>query len=151
MAEYLISINLPAEWQKEMDEYEDESGTIINHLEAHIYNNALGKDEGLIDVYAGDMPDDSTAEDQALSNYADIVGFDEDDPEDFNPIETIKFNGKNAYVFYALCEDDSPMMFISQEVKKGALAIICLAAKDDDTLEDLAKLVEKSLRISTKE
>lgn len=144
---YDVQLKLPAGWQKELDTYEDESGAVITHLEAHLYNDGLKRDEGLVDVYVGEMPADTTAEDQALSNYADIVGFDDDDPEDFNPIAKIKFNGKPAYGFDALCEDDSPMMFLSQEVKSGVLAIICCAALDDERLKDLLVQVEHNLRV----
>lgn len=144
---YDIQLNLPAGWQKESDTYQDESGAMVTHLEAHLYNEKAGRDYGVIDIYVGDMPEDTTAEDQALSNYADIVGFDDDDPEDFNPIAAFKFNGKNAYGFEALCEGDSPMMFISQEPRKGALAIMCVAALDDDMLKDTLQLVERNLRV----
>lgn len=142
-----IQLNLPAAWQKECDSYVDESGTEVTHFEAHLYNGSLKRDEGLIDVYVGDMPDGTTAEDQAFSNYADIVGFDDDDPEDFNPVSAIKFNGKKAFVFEALCEDDSPMMFISQEVRSGILAIICVAGMDEERLKEYVLLVEKGFRV----
>lgn len=142
-----VQLNLPSGWQKDLETYVDETGPEITHLEAHLYNSKTLSDEGLIDIYVGEMPDGETAEDQAMSNYVDIVGFDDDDPEDFNPVSRIKFNGKAAYSFEALCEDDSPMIFISQEVKKGILAVICCAAKDDRALEYVVQLVERNLRI----
>lgn len=144
---YDIQLNLPAGWQTELDTYVDESGAEITHLESHLYNETKNRDEGMIDIYVGDMPEDTTAEDQAFSNYADIVGFDEDDPEDFNPIAKIKFNNKTAYGFDALCEDDSPMMFLSSEIKSGVLAIICAAATDDTSLQNVLALVEHNLRV----
>lgn len=144
---YNITLKLPEGWTTETDIYQDESGVDITHLEAHKYNEKKERDEGLIDVYVGDLPEDTTAEDQALSNYADIVGFDEDDPEDFNPIVKLKFNGKYAYGFEALCEDDSPMMFLSIEIKKGVLAIICTAAENDEMLQEHVRLVEYGLRV----
>jgi len=140
-------LNLPQEWQKETDTYLDESGVEITHAEAHLYNQAKKRDDAMIDIYVGDMPEDTTAEDQAFSNYADIVGFDEDDPEDFNPVATIKFNGKNAYGFSALCENESPMMFLSQEVKKGVLAIICAVSTTDEQLQQVMRLVEIGFRV----
>ena len=144
---YDIQLRLPEGWQKETETYEDESGSEITHLEAHLYSAAKKRDEGYIDIYVGPLPEDTTAEDQALSNYADIVGFDEDDPEDFNPIATIQFNGKKAYGFDAYFEDESPMMFLAQEVKKGVLAILCVAGADDDCLKDALTLVERNLRV----
>lgn len=140
-------MKLPASWTCEQDTYLDESGYEITHLEAHLSDGKAGTDKAMIDIYVGDMPEDETAEDQALANYADTVGFYDDDPEDFNPIEKIKFNGRNAYGFTALCEDDSPMRFLSQEVRKGVLAIIVFAAKDESALADLHNLVERSFRI----
>ena len=138
---YDIQLNLPAPWRKETETYDDESGAEVTHLEARL------DDMALIDIYAGDMPSDMTAEDQAYSNYADIVGFAEDDPEDFNPISQIKFKNRSAYVFHALCEDESPMMFLSQEIRKGVLIIMCCAGKDDDVLQDTVLLVERNLRV----
>lgn len=93
------------------------------------------------------MPEDTTAEDQAFSNYADMVGFSDDDPEDFQPIFKIKFNGRNAYGFEALCEDESPMKFLTQEVKKDVLAIICVAGKDEKTLDGILTVVERNFRV----
>ena len=119
----------------------------ITHLEAHQYDEARKRDKGYIDLYVGPLPEDTTAEDQALSNYADIVGFEDDDPEDFNPIAAILFNGKKAYGFDAYFEDDSPMMFLSQEVKKGVLAILCVAGADDDALKEALSAAERGLRI----
>lgn len=144
---YDIKLQLPQGWNKETETYEDESGAVITHLSANFPDPDKKRDAGIIDIYVGEMPEDTTAEDQALSNYADIVGFDESDPEDFNPISCIKFNGKNAYGFTASCEDDSPMMFLSQEVKQGVLAIICVAAIEFDMLQDDMQLVERGLRI----
>ena len=76
---YDIQLRLPEGWQQEMETYLDEGGAEITHLEAHLYNEARKRDEGYIDLYVGPLPEDTTAEDQALSNYADIVGFDDDD------------------------------------------------------------------------
>lgn len=144
---YDITLNLPAGWQKESDNYIDESGAEISHLEAHLYNDSKKRDEGMIDIYVGEMPEDTTAEDQAFSNYADMVGFSDDDPDDFQPIFKVKFNGKNAFGFEALCEDESPMKFFTQEIKKGVLAIICIAGKDEKTLDGIFTVVERNFRI----
>ena len=97
------------------------------------------------------MPEDTDAEEQAFSNYVDMIGFSEDDPEDFDPIFKIKFNGKNAFGFDGLCENDAPMRLLTQEVKKGVLAVMCFAGKDDDSLEQIQSLVERTLRIRSTE
>lgn len=140
-------MNLPASWTCEQDTYLDESGYEIAHLEAHLRNDRKQKDEAIIDIYVGDIPEGETAEDQALANYAETVGFYDDDPEDFNPIEKFKFNGKSAYGFSALCEDESPMRFIAQEIRKGILAIIVFSASDEQSVEETRTLIERSFRV----
>ena len=144
---YDISLKLPKEWVSELDSYIDESGVEITHLSCHLPNDKLQTDEALIDVYAGPLPEDTTAADQALSNYADTVGFDEDDPEDFDPIIEWPFNGKKAYGFEAIAEDDSPMRMMCVEFKKGVLVILCILGKDDDTLVQAIQLAERGLRL----
>ncbi len=91
------------------------------------------------------MPEDTTAADQALANYADTVGFDDDDPEDFDPIIEWPFNGKKAYGFEAVAEDDSPMRMMCIELKKDILVILVVLAKDDDTLVEAVQLAERGL------
>ncbi|MBQ0078073.1 MAG: hypothetical protein KBS55_05540 [Bacteroidales bacterium] len=142
---YQINLTLPAGWKSEQDTFLDESGVEISHAEATL--SGKGRDDARIDIYVGDMPEGETAEDQAFANYADTVGFDETDPEDFCPIEKLKFNNRNACAFEALCEDDSPMRFISCEIRKGVLAIIVFAAKDDDLLNEVHSLLEKGFRV----
>lgn len=126
----------------------DESGVEISHFEAHLSGNEKDHEQAMIDIYVGDMPDDETAEDQAFANYAETVGFDDDDPEDYNPIAKIKFNGKNAWSFEALCEDDFPMRFIAQEVRSGVLAIIVFAGKDLSIVDDVHTLIERNFRVA---
>lgn len=144
---YDIIFPLPKGWTSETGTYMDESGTEVTHFEAHLAGRAKDREDAMIDIYVGDMPEDETAEDQAFANYAETVGFDESDPEDFNPIEKFKFNGRNAWGFDALCEDDSPMRFIAQEVRAGVLAIIVFAATDEAKLNDTAVLVERGFRV----
>lgn len=146
--EYKVSLPLPEGWKITADSFEDECGNPVTHFEAHLPDEAGETDLGMIDVYVGTMPEDSSAEDQAFSNYADIVGFDDDDPEDFNPIYKKKFCGKNAFCFGAFCEDDSPMDFLALEIKSGVLAIICVAAENENSLEELLGTVERGFRVS---
>ena len=144
---YDISLKLPQGWVSDLDTYLDESGVEITHLSCHLPNDKLKTDEALIDVYAGPMPEDSTAADQALANYADTVGFDDDDPDDFDPITEWRFNKKKAYGFEAIAEDDSPMRLMCIEPKKGTLAVLCILAKDDDPIPEAVQLAERGLRI----
>lgn len=145
---YDILFPLPKGWTSETESYMDESGVEVTHFEAHLPGRSKDREDAMMDIYVGDMPEDETAEDQAFANYAETVGFDESDPEDFNPITKIKFNGKNAWNFEALCEDDSPMRFISQEVRAGVLAIIVVAAATEKALDDVQSLVERNFRVS---
>ena len=144
---YDISLKLPQGWVSDLDTYLDESGVEITHLSCHLPNDIQKTDEALIDVYAGPMPEDTTAADQALANYADTVGFDEDDPDDFDPITEWPFNKKKAYGFEAIAEDDSPMRLMCLEPRKGTLVVLCILAKDDDMLVEAVQLAERGLRV----
>lgn len=126
----------------------DESGAEVTHFEAHLCTEGKAREDAMIDIYVGNMPDGETAEDQAFANYAETIGFDDSDPEDYNPIVKVKFNGKNAWGFEAFCEDDSPMRFLSQEVRSGILAIIVFAGKDDSTLTSVQTLIERNFRVA---
>lgn len=135
-----IQITLPDGWKINRDNYTDDSGEVISHIEA-----SLADDSAFFEVHAGPMPEGETAEDQAFANYAESVGFDDDD--EGSPIVKFKWNGKNAWGFEALCEDDRPLRLISQEVRNGVLAIIIIGATDDTQLEKVSELVETQLRI----
>ena len=144
---YNLSLKLSEGWVSELDSYLDESGVEITHLSCHLSDDRARTDLALIDVYAGPMPEDSTAADQALANYADTVGFDEEDPEDFDPITEWPFGKKKAYGFEAYAEDDSPMRMMCIELKKGVLVIICILGKDDDRLVEAVEIAERGLRL----
>lgn len=144
---YDIQLNLPSSWSSEQDIFVDESGFEISHVEAHLRDDKAQKDRGYIEIYVGEMPEGETAEDQAFANYAETVGFYEDDPEDFNPIVKVKFNGRNAWGFEALGEDESPLKFLAQEVRKGVLAIMLFSAPTEDALNDVYALAERTFRV----
>ena len=118
----------------------------MTHFECHLSDDAARTDLAQIEIFAGRMPSDTTAADEALANYADIVGFDDSDPEDLDPITEWPFAGKKAYGFEALCEDDSPMRLMCTEIKAGYLVLISICAKDDETLVETVQLVERNLR-----
>lgn len=146
MAKYKISLDLKGGWDKEESTYTEFDGTEVTHIECHLPDDKAQKDIAIIDIYAGEMPSDTTAADEALANYADIVGFDDTDPEDFDPITEWPFAGKKAYGFEALCEDDSPMRLMCIELKKGLLCIVNTCAENDDKLAEVIEMVERSLR-----
>lgn len=140
-----LILPLPQGWTSEIEVQEEEDGVEVTHFEAHLPDDAQQTDKAFIDLYVGEMPEDTTPQDQALANYADIVGWDEDEDED--PIVEWPFNGRKAYGFEAYCEDDSPMRIMCFEPKGGLLVVACFIARSDEGLVDLVTMVEKALRV----
>ena len=148
---YRFTLELPQGWEKEVTHEKDPEGGELTHFECHLSDDAARTDLAQIEIFAGRMPSDTTASDEALANYADIVGFDEEDPEDFDPIVEWPFAGKKAYGFEALCEDDSPMRLMCIEIKKGILCIMSICAQSDEKLVEVIELVERNLRYKNEE
>lgn len=96
-------------------------------------------------VEYGPMPEDSTAQDQAFTNFLDMVGFDDDDPEDFNPLFETTFNNRKAYGFQAWVDEERQIIVLCMEPKKGMLAVIGGIGLNP---EEVLKTVEKSLRFT---
>lgn len=142
---YSIRLDLPQGWQSSVETSTDPDGTEITHFSAYLSDDEARSDVSDIDIYLGDMPSDGDAQEQALLNYVDMVGFDEDDPEDQDPLTVWPFAGKKAYGFECLCEDDSPMRVMFCELKKGMLAIISVIAKDDAALAEYVTMVDRNL------
>ena len=145
---YNITLPLDSPWEIDRDVFQDESGFEITHMEVSLPNDREKRDDALVDIYVGEMPEGETAEDQAFANYAEVVGFDESDPEDFNPVIKFKFNNKTAYGFEAVCEDQSPMRFLAQEVKKGILVVMVIVCDSEKRIDEVHHLLESKLRIS---
>ena len=148
---YNFTLELPEGWEKEVSREKDPEGNALTHFSCHLPDDEARTDLAEIEIFAGKMPSDTTAADEALANYADIVGFDDDDPEDYDPITEWHFAGKKAYGFEALCEDDSPMRLMCVEIKSGYLALFSICAKDDETLVDTVQLVERNFRAKATE
>lgn len=100
-----------------------------------------------VDITVGEMPAENTAADQAMTNFLDMVGFDEEDSEDYNPIEVWSFNNRKAYGFDAWLEDETPIRVMCSEPKRGVLCVLSMNAPDSEALASLQNLVERSLRI----
>lgn len=143
---YQATLPLPEGWSSEIDEYEEVEGALITHMQCHLPDPQGKKDGSNIDLYLGDMPSDTTAQDEAYANYADIIGWDDDDDED-NPIAEWQFQNRKAFGFSGICEDESIMLLMCVEIKKGALLIASMTAPDDNSLQELARYVEYHLRI----
>ncbi len=136
-----LTLNLPQEWKCKVETVPGPFGTEVQHA------SALELSSGVeVEVDEAEMPQDSTAPDQALTNYVDMVGFDEDDPEDYNPIEEWSFNNRKAYGFQVFCDDDSQIRVMCQEHHRGRLAVISVQAASDAGIENTVRLLEKTLR-----
>ncbi|MCQ2170125.1 MAG: hypothetical protein MJY48_00995 [Bacteroidales bacterium] len=144
---YQINLKLPEGWISTIETYIDESGAEVTHLEANLPDQTGDSNQIMIDAYAGVMPDGETAEDQAFANYAEVIGFDEDDDLEESPIVKFKFNGKNAFGFDAQTEEGYPMRFFSQEVRKGVLLILACCARTQDLLVSAVEFLERNLRV----
>ncbi|MCQ2066971.1 MAG: hypothetical protein MJY65_04900 [Bacteroidaceae bacterium] len=138
---YRLEMKLADGWQSRSYSDCNEFGQEEYHLEAS------HSDGSFMDICFGEMPDGESAQDQAFENYAESVGFSDDDPEDFNPIVRFKFDGKSAWGFDAYQEDDAPMRLISQEIRQGMLVVIVFGAPDRDRLVEVHQLIERGLRV----
>ena len=143
---YDISLQLPEGWNSEIEKYEESEGVLITHLEAR-RTGADGKGgSASVEVFVGDMPADTTAEDEAYANYAEIIGWDGDEDDECSVAEW-KFMGKKAYGFSGECEDGSIMLLMCQEFSKGHLMICTIVAPDDKEVGGLAEYLGTHLRI----
>lgn len=138
---YDVKLKLPEAWTVESEVFNDDNGVEITRVTACA-------DRDYVDVYVGPMPEGETAEDQAFANYAESVGFYDDDPEDFNPIEKFKFNNKPAFGFEGLSEENLPLKIFTQELKKGVLAVVVVIGHNEKALEENLGLVERGLRLA---
>lgn len=138
---YDIQLRLGEGWKIHVENIKDDAGMDMTHLEA------AGRNGAFVDITIGAMPDGENAQDQAFANYVETVGFSDDDPEGFNPIARLMLDGKAAWGFDAYCEDDAPMRLITQEIRSGVLAIIVFSAPDRDSLVELHRQIEHTLRV----
>ena len=142
---YDIALPLSPEWIREEEQYEEVDNALITHLECHLPSGEEGKYEAVLDLYAGDLPADTTVEDEAYANYAEIIGVDDDDDED--PIAEWRFQNKRAYGFSGECEDGSIMLLMCTEPVKGGLLICSIIAQDDEAVGKWAQYLEANLKV----
>ena len=127
----------------EQDRYDEMTGATISHMFCRKEDSEI---TWQYDLYVGDLPSDTTPEDEAYANSAEIIGWDdEDDSED--PIAEWKFQNRKAYGFSGECEDGSIMLLMCLEIRKGVLVILCIIAPNDDEVGKLAKYIEEKLRV----
>lgn len=142
---YDITLPLPAGWTSELDCYEELDGSMITHLECNL---PVGNEdfEAFLDIYVGAMPADTTAEDQAYANFAEIIGWSDEDEEE-SPIVEWRFKGKRSFGFSGECEDGSIMLVITTEILKGALLLCTVIAKTDDDVAKWVQYLDQNLKI----
>ena len=143
---YDLAIPFPSPWTTEEDRYEEVTGVEITHLQCHLPHKDGKSDAALIDIYVGDMPADTTAEDEAYANYAEIIGWEDEDDEE-SPIAEWKFKNKTAYGFSGECEDGSIMLLMCVEPRRGTLLILSIVAADDNEVGKWAVYVEENLQL----
>lgn len=143
---YNITLPLPSGWVSEVENYVEFDGSDVTHMESHLMNSATGKDDALVDIYVGEMPEDTSAEDEAFANYAEMIGWDDDEDDDSAIVQWV-FNGRKAFGFEAYTDDDASMRVMCIEIKKGVLVVMNIMAKNDSMLAELVDTVEKKLRI----
>lgn len=98
-----------------------------------------------IEVTCGEMPADATAQDQAFDNFLEMVGFDSDDADDYNPIFTVSFNNRKAYGFEAWVDDTLMIRVLCLEYRKGQLCVLSVVAPEK-MMDETIGLVERGLR-----
>ena len=143
---YDITLPLPEGWNSETEKYEELEGELITHLQCHLPSPDGKSAVSSLEFFVGEMPSDTTAEDEAYANYAEIIGWSDEDDDD-DPIAVWQFKGKKAFGFSGECEDSSIMLLMCQEFSKGSLMICTIIAKDDEEVGSLARYLEEHLRI----
>ena len=143
---YDISLPLSPEWIREEERYEEVENAMITHLECHLPSAQEGKYDAFFDLYVGDLPSDTTAEDEAYANYAEIIGWDEEDEEE-DPIAEWTFKNRKAYGFSGECEDGSIMLLMCMEIVKGGLLICTVIAPDDEAVGKWSKYLEENIKV----
>jgi hypothetical protein len=136
-----IQLPLLPGWQAQQETLLDNDVELF-HLETYLPDDKNQSDKALADLYAGEMPEGSNACQAALNSYRDIVGDDEEDPLTIWP-----FQGKEAYGYEVICDDDSIMRVMCLEPAPGQLLIINIVAGDADLFDTVVKHVEEHLAI----
>jgi hypothetical protein len=137
----IIHLPLLPGWQSHQETLTDHDIELA-HLEAYLPDDKKQTDRILADVYAGPLPEGSSAEQEALHSYQDIVGDGEEDPLLIWP-----FQGKEAYGYEVICDDDAIMRVMCVEAAPGQLLILNVVAQDDDLFDEAVCHLEKNLTV----
>lgn len=145
---YQINIELPERWKKSFELIEDEDGNETSHLEGVIIERGAPKENEYIDLYVGALPPDTTAEDEAIFNYADMIGWDESEPigEDNSPLTVTKFQKKKAYGFEGLVEGGI-LRVMCVEIQPEVLLVMNVCAPDETAVAKMVRYIEVNMSI----
>lgn len=141
---YQINISLPEGWKQSFEVIEDEDGNETSHLEG-----VTSRENEYIDIYVGTLPPDTTAEDEAIFNYADMIGWDESEPvgEENSPLTVTKFQKKKAYGFEGLVEDGI-LRVMCVEIQPDVLLVMNVCAPDETAVAKMVRHIEVNMTIA---
>ncbi|MCQ2115718.1 MAG: hypothetical protein MJZ07_05900 [Bacteroidales bacterium] len=137
---YKVILPLDKNWEIETEVIETEDGDKVTSF----YANGLDpkKTPGSIEIYVGDL-NGSDPKTECLNNYDAALGLEEGE----EPVQELPFCGQTAW--YYDCEDDqqNPVIVICVEIKPQVLAIVILAEKDEERLDDLMSYVDENFTV----
>lgn len=144
MSKDTIILPLDASWRQETKVYKDE-GYSVTHLNAYLPDKVSKGDRGVIDVYVGLMPEGSSAQNEVLVSYSEVIGFTEED-KDETPIACLFFQGREAFGYEFLSEDGFLNRLLACEISGGRLLMVTIAVPEDD-MDAVYAHVESSLEV----
>jgi len=131
-----INFTLPAGWNIEEG--------VINEEGAEVLTYYATKGSASIELYVGDMPENSDAYQEAMYSYADA--FDAKEGDEI-PLGELPFLGETATYYDAEDDNRCPMIVLCVEPVKGTLVLAILGEKNDESLDDLMALVDENLTV----
>ncbi len=143
-----VTFPLPEGWHADKSKLVD-NDIELTHLEAYLPDDKKQADSILVDIYAGAMPEGSSAEKEAYNSFLEVVGFDDEEDEEQDPLTIWPFQGKDAYGYEGICDDDSIMRVMCVEMLPGILVLMNIVALDEDQFEKAVTYVEANLSVTT--
>lgn len=143
---YKITLPLSEDWTVERD-VTIEEGSEVTTFYAYVADKAKKSiAQASIELYVGEIPEDSSAYEECLNNYDQVIGLNEDE-ESNPPIYDIDFMGGEGCFYEAEDDAGAPVVLICVEPVKGTLVMAILSQKDDESLEELIHYVSDNLKV----
>lgn len=139
-----ISLPLDEGWRTEVNVYDDE-GYSITHFNAYYPDRKSKVDRGVIDVYVGLMPEGSSARNEVLVSYSEVVGFTDED-KDETAIACLFFQGREAYGYEFLSDDGFLNRLLACEIDGGRLLMVTVAVPESE-MDAVYAHVEDNLEV----